>query len=122
SPRPLSPPGRGTVRAPVVHARTRRLPLSPPERGDLPSAAVHASPRKLPLSPLRGEGRGEGSEVAMPHSGRSLLDTPPPPGLFLAAMVERRWTIYILRCGDGSLYTGITDRLAVRLARHAAGK
>jgi putative endonuclease len=35
---------------------------------------------------------------------------------------ERRWTVYILRCGDGSLYVGITDRLAFRLARHAAGK
>ena len=35
---------------------------------------------------------------------------------------ERRWTVYILRCGDGSLYTGITDRLAERVARHGAGK
>lgn len=32
------------------------------------------------------------------------------------------WTLYILRCGDGSLYTGITNDLAVRLATHAAGK
>jgi len=35
---------------------------------------------------------------------------------------ERRWTVYVLRCGDGSLYTGITDRLAERLVRHGAGK
>lgn len=35
---------------------------------------------------------------------------------------ERRWTVYILRCGDGSLYTGITDRLAARLAAHGAGR
>jgi putative endonuclease len=32
------------------------------------------------------------------------------------------WFVYILRCGDGSLYTGITTDLATRLARHASGK
>lgn len=31
------------------------------------------------------------------------------------------WTVYLLRCGDGSLYTGITNNLARRLARHRAG-
>jgi putative endonuclease len=33
-----------------------------------------------------------------------------------------RWTVYILRCGDGSLYTGITLALAARLAAHQAGR
>lgn len=33
-----------------------------------------------------------------------------------------RWTVYILRCKDGSLYTGATNDLPARLARHAAGK
>jgi putative endonuclease len=28
----------------------------------------------------------------------------------------------VLRCGDGSLYTGVTNDLARRLARHGAGK
>jgi putative endonuclease len=32
------------------------------------------------------------------------------------------WTIYILRCADGSLYTGITNDLARRLAAHRAGR
>lgn len=31
------------------------------------------------------------------------------------------WTVYILRCRDDSLYTGITVDLARRLAAHAAG-
>ncbi len=31
------------------------------------------------------------------------------------------WTVYILACGDGSLYTGITNDLDRRLAAHAAG-
>jgi len=29
--------------------------------------------------------------------------------------------VYVLRCGDGSLYTGITNHLARRLAAHRAG-
>jgi putative endonuclease len=30
--------------------------------------------------------------------------------------------VYMLRCGDGSLYTGWTDDLARRIAQHNAGK
>ena len=32
------------------------------------------------------------------------------------------WTVYILRCADGSLYTGITNDLVARVARHNQGK
>ncbi|MBI3184447.1 MAG: GIY-YIG nuclease family protein [Myxococcales bacterium] len=32
------------------------------------------------------------------------------------------WTVYILRCGDGSLYTGCTNDLERRLRRHREGK
>lgn len=32
------------------------------------------------------------------------------------------WYVYMLRCGDGSLYTGITDNVLRRLAAHRAGK
>ena len=32
------------------------------------------------------------------------------------------WLVYILRCRDGSLYTGITTDLPKRLKAHAAGK
>ncbi|HYL22143.1 MAG TPA: GIY-YIG nuclease family protein [Gemmatimonadales bacterium] len=31
------------------------------------------------------------------------------------------WTVYLLRCRDGSLYTGITTDVARRVARHQAG-
>lgn len=37
-------------------------------------------------------------------------------------IMEKQWTLYILRCKDGTLYTGITDDLARRLAQHRAGK
>ena len=33
-----------------------------------------------------------------------------------------RWLVYVLRCLDGSLYTGITNDLPKRLKAHAAGK
>ncbi len=32
------------------------------------------------------------------------------------------WFLYILRCGDGSLYTGVTTDLERRLKEHQAGK
>ena len=33
-----------------------------------------------------------------------------------------RWHVYLVRCGDGTLYCGITNDLAARLAAHRAGK
>ncbi len=33
----------------------------------------------------------------------------------------RGWRVYLLRCADGTLYTGATNDLSRRLARHAAG-
>ena len=32
------------------------------------------------------------------------------------------WIVYMLRCSDGSLYTGITNDLERRVATHRAGK
>ena len=32
------------------------------------------------------------------------------------------WHLYLLECGDGSLYTGITTDVKRRLAQHASGK
>ena len=36
--------------------------------------------------------------------------------------MNKQWVVYILECKDGSLYTGITDRLQHRLAAHRSGK
>lgn len=36
--------------------------------------------------------------------------------------VEKRWYVYIARCGDGSLYTGITTNPDERIKRHNAGR
>lgn len=32
------------------------------------------------------------------------------------------WTVYILRCGDGTLYTGCTNNLPRRLEAHRSGR
>ncbi len=34
---------------------------------------------------------------------------------------SRRWLLYVLGCSDGSLYTGITNDLDRRIARHNSG-
>jgi predicted GIY-YIG superfamily endonuclease len=34
----------------------------------------------------------------------------------------RAWSVYILRCGDGSLYTGIAKDVEARLKSHQGGK
>lgn len=36
--------------------------------------------------------------------------------------MEINWYLYILRCGDGTLYTGITTDVEKRLEIHRAGK
>ncbi len=35
---------------------------------------------------------------------------------------KNQWCVYILECGDGSLYTGVTNNLTARIAVHQAGK
>ena len=36
--------------------------------------------------------------------------------------MDKQWFVYMLECKDGSLYTGITDNVARRLAVHRSGK
>lgn len=36
--------------------------------------------------------------------------------------MEKKWYLYILRCGDGTLYTGITTDVQARFAQLQAGK
>ena len=36
--------------------------------------------------------------------------------------MEKQWGVYILLCGDNTLYTGITDDLPHRLEAHRSGK
>ena len=36
--------------------------------------------------------------------------------------MESQWYLYVLRCGDGTLYTGITTDVERRFAAHQSGK
>ena len=36
--------------------------------------------------------------------------------------MENDWVVYMIRCGDGSLYTGITNNLLRRFSEHCMGK
>lgn len=36
--------------------------------------------------------------------------------------MDKHWYLYILRCGDGTLYTGITTDVEARLEAHRSGK
>ena len=36
--------------------------------------------------------------------------------------MEKQWYVYILECGDGSFYTGVTNDVEVRMKAHATGK
>lgn len=36
--------------------------------------------------------------------------------------MDNSWKVYILRCGDGSLYTGITTDVQARLKTHRSGR
>ena len=35
---------------------------------------------------------------------------------------RKDWTVYILRCGDGSLYTGIAKDVQSRVKQHSQGR
>lgn len=36
--------------------------------------------------------------------------------------MDKQWFVYMLRCGDGSLYTGVTTDVLARLKAHQSGK
>ena len=36
--------------------------------------------------------------------------------------MEKTWFVYILECGDGSYYTGVTNDVDKRMKAHAEGK
>jgi predicted GIY-YIG superfamily endonuclease len=35
---------------------------------------------------------------------------------------QKDWTVYILRCGDGSLYTGVAKDVRARVKQHSQGR
>lgn len=51
-----------------------------------------------------------------------LGEIPLRPRAAARSSAPMSWQVYVLRCGDGSLYTGIARDAAARLRRHEAGK
>lgn len=50
--------------------------------------------------------------------GADVLSAP----VFGGAFVESEWYLYILRCKDNTLYTGITTDVEKRMEAHRSGK
>jgi putative endonuclease len=40
----------------------------------------------------------------------------------MGKVIKPKWVVYILECGDGSFYTGITNDLPRRIEAHESGK
>lgn len=53
---------------------------------------------------------------------RGVLAVPATNGYGGRMAGYERWYVYLARCGDGSLYTGIARDVQRRLAQHASGK
>jgi predicted GIY-YIG superfamily endonuclease len=51
-----------------------------------------------------------------------VLGLEPIKVLELTTMAQTPWFVYMLRCSDASLYTGITNDLEARVKKHNAGK
>ena len=39
----------------------------------------------------------------------------------MSTVAPSSWHVYILKCGDGTYYTGATNNLAARVSKHQAG-
>ena len=58
----------------------------------------------------------------MKRSACFFLAAAQKPGYALIMTAPKDWSVYMLRCRDGSLYTGSSNDLEKRLANHNSGK
>src|SRR4051794_23275255 len=56
-----------------------------------------------------------------PINAEELAEVSPPTELKTATKSNGMWFVYLLRCADGTLYTGITIDLPRRVEQHNAG-
>ena len=78
-----------------------------PEGGAGEPESTSASPKPEP--------DGTGANVAPADA------TPPSPTSSTPTSEPKRYYLYVLECGDGTLYTGYTPDIEARLAQHRAG-
>lgn len=55
------------------------------------------------------------------QSGKSPVTALPTDDASLSEPAIRSWSLYLLRCADGAIYTGITTDVARRLDEHVSG-
>lgn len=67
-----------------------------------------------PLAKLRGRSFSRGRDAGAGSSGGPAPCERPPGEVKI-------WHVYVLRCGDGSFYCGISNDVKKRCAQHAAG-
>ena len=53
---------------------------------------------------------------------RSVGSNPTLSAIKLEGCLDNNWLFYIVKCRDGSLYSGITNNIEKRLQQHNAGK
>lgn len=58
----------------------------------------------------------------MTDAGTFRSRPPETSGSIVLGSELAEWTVYFLRCADGSLYCGVTNDLARRIAAHNAGR
>lgn len=64
----------------------------------------------------------EEAPEAAPRGKRAWRQPAPFATVVAVSNAEPDWSLYLVRCGDGALYTGIATDVERRLAEHAAGK
>lgn len=114
---------RGGLRRAARRARYRRPAQGPRSRGGEGQGSCGGAVRGL-TTPLLGSRRAEGGHryPACSTSGRGRSPGHRRLASYRGAIAERTAFVYLLRCGDTSLYCGWTFDLEQRLAAHRAGR
>lgn len=137
---PVDTPEPGPLPEPHLGAGTpcpasRRI-VPPPAEGRA-TGATAAAGRVARRAPRHlcwrggGEGGGGAKDQAGGREGEDARTGRAPPCARWRAVLRRaarlarqprdRWLVYVARCGDGTLYTGITNDLERRRAQHESG-
>ena len=112
----------GRVMGPLPQPRPGSPEIRPVSHVPPAGGRGGAGPKTARTAPVRAaRGAGVGWTITMP-SPLSCPASSAPAGKTILPRPSSRWLVYILRCSDGSPYTGITNDLPRRLKAHAAGR
>ena len=60
--------------------------------------------------------------LTLPAAQKRRAEAPTPAAKKAVPTAEKQWQVYLLRCADDTLYTGIALDVAKRAAAHNAGR